>query len=74
MDALQQLVAGLPDTAKDIRLNLGTVLQQSVLSPALRFGVALAVALAARSPAITTAADAQAAAAVALSCNQPTAA
>jgi len=55
MDALQNLVAVLPDTAKDIRLNLGTVLQQGSLSPAQRFGVALAVAWAARSPALATA-------------------
>ncbi|MBX3462952.1 MAG: carboxymuconolactone decarboxylase family protein [Planctomycetes bacterium] len=78
MDALQQLAAGLPDTAKDIRLNLASVLQASVLSPAQRFGTALAVAWACRQPALAaavraaagdqltaaTAADAQAAAAL----------
>lgn len=78
MDALQQLAAGLPETAKDIRLNLTAVLQQSSLTPAQRFGTALAVAWACRQPALAaavvaaagdqlpaaTAADAQAAAAL----------
>lgn len=44
MEALQRLAAGMPDTAKDIRLNVTAVLQQSSLSPAQRFGTALAVA------------------------------
>ncbi|MBL9077443.1 MAG: carboxymuconolactone decarboxylase family protein [Planctomycetes bacterium] len=78
MEALQRLAAGLPETAKDIRLNLTSVLQQSELSPAQRFGTALAVAWACRQPALAaaivaaageqmpaaTAADAQAAAAL----------
>lgn len=78
MDALQQLAAGLPETAKDIRLNLTAVLQQSSLTPAQRYGTALAVAWACRQPALAaaivaaageqlpaaTAADAQAAAAL----------
>ena len=78
MEALQTLAAGLPDTAKDIRLNLLSVLQQSALTPAQRFGTALAVAYAARSQPLAaavltaagselpaaTAADAQAAAAL----------
>lgn len=55
MEALQQLVAGLPDTAKDVRLNLTLVLQQSTLSPSQRFGTALAVAYASRSPALVSA-------------------
>ena len=78
MEALQQLAAAIPDAAKDIRLNLTSVLQQSSLTPAQRYGVALAVAYASTSEeliaAITTAAgdqlpaataaDAQAAAAL----------
>lgn len=78
MEALQQLAASIPDAAKDIRLNLTSVLQQSSLTPAQRFGTALAVAYASTSEeliaAITaaageqlpaaTAADAQAAAAL----------
>lgn len=55
MDALQQLVASFPDTAKDIRLNLSSVLQQSLLSPAQRFGVALAAARATRAPELAAA-------------------
>ncbi len=78
MEALQRLAAGMPDSAKDIRLNLTSVLQQSTLSPAQRFGTALAVAYAAGDLALAnaivadageqmpaaTAADAQAAAAL----------
>ncbi len=78
MEALQRLAAGMPDTAKDIRLNLTSVLQQSTLSPAQRFGTALAVAYAVGDLALAnaivvdageqmsaaTAADAQAAAAL----------
>ena len=52
MEALQQFAAAFPDAAKDIRLNLASVLQQSALTPAQRFGVALAVAHAVRSPAL----------------------
>lgn len=55
MEALQQLAAAFPEPAKDIRLNLTSVLQQTALSPAQKFGVALAVAHAARSPALVAA-------------------
>jgi alkyl hydroperoxide reductase subunit D len=55
MEALQQLAAGFPEAAKDIRLNLSSVLQQSTLSPAQKFGVALATAHATRSPALVAA-------------------
>jgi alkyl hydroperoxide reductase subunit D len=55
MEALQNLAASLPEPAKDIRMNMTSVLLQSVLSPAQRFGCALAVALAARSPALAAA-------------------
>ncbi len=48
MDALQKYAQSLPEAAKDIRMNLGSVLQQSSLQPVQRFGVALAVAHAAR--------------------------
>jgi lipoyl-dependent peroxiredoxin subunit D len=40
----------LPEAARDIKLNLQSVLQTSVLSPAQRWGVALASAIAARNP------------------------
>lgn len=55
MEALQRIAAALPDAAKDIRLNLTAVLQQSSLTPAQRFGTALATALASRSPALAAA-------------------
>lgn len=55
MEALQKLAAGLPEVTKDIRLNLISVLQQSSLSPAQKFGVALATAHASRSPALAAA-------------------
>jgi alkyl hydroperoxide reductase subunit D len=60
MDALQQLVAGLPEAAKDVRMNVTSVLQQSSLTPAQRFGTALAVALAARNPELAAAVAASA--------------
>lgn len=77
MEALQRFAASFPEPAKDIRLNLVAVLQQSSLSPPQKFGTALAVAHAARCPTLAaaivaaagdqlpaaTAADAQAAAA-----------
>jgi lipoyl-dependent peroxiredoxin subunit D len=55
MEALQQLAAVFPEPAKDIRMNLTSVLQQSSLSSAQKFGVALAVAHAARSSALVAA-------------------
>jgi alkyl hydroperoxide reductase subunit D len=55
MEALQQLAAAFPDAAKDIRLNLANVLQTSSLSPAQKFGVALAVAHSSRNPALVAA-------------------
>ena len=50
MSALESLRAQFPDAAREIKLNLQAVLQTSVLSPAQRWGVALAAALAARNP------------------------
>lgn len=50
MDALEQLRASIPDTAKDIRLNLQAVLRPGSLSDAQRWGVAAAAAVAARHP------------------------
>lgn len=48
MDALAPLRERLPEAAKDIKLNLQSVLGQSSLTPAQRWGVAVASALAAR--------------------------
>jgi alkyl hydroperoxide reductase subunit D len=45
MEALESIRARLPEAAKDIRLNLSAVLQPGgVLSPAQRWGTAIAVA------------------------------
>src|SRR5688572_19968695 len=48
MNAIEELRAGIPDTAKDIKLNLQSVLQPGALSPAQRWGVAIASAVATR--------------------------
>jgi alkyl hydroperoxide reductase subunit D len=49
VDALEQLRGAIPDTAKDIRLNLQAVLRGGTLSEAQRWGVA-AVALEVSAP------------------------
>jgi lipoyl-dependent peroxiredoxin subunit D len=48
MDALKSLGASFPEAARDIKLNLQAVLQESVLDPRLRWAVALACAFATR--------------------------
>lgn len=53
-----------PEAAKDIKLNLGMVLQSTALSPAQRWGVAVAAAATARHPALLEALSAEAAAEV----------
>ncbi len=55
MSNLDALRDGLPDVAKDIRLNLDSVLRTTSLSVAQRWGVALASALAARQPRLSSA-------------------
>ncbi|HXX32676.1 MAG TPA: carboxymuconolactone decarboxylase family protein [Myxococcaceae bacterium] len=51
MGSLETLKAAIPEAAKDLRLNLGSVLQPGgVLTPEQTWGVALATALAARNP------------------------
>lgn len=55
MDALVQFAATFPDAAKDIRLNLTSVLSQSALTEPQRFLVALATAFAARDAALAQA-------------------
>jgi alkyl hydroperoxide reductase subunit D len=50
MSALETIRLALPEAAKDIRLNLQSVLQPGPLTPAQRWGVAVASAIAARSP------------------------
>lgn len=50
MPSVDAIRAALPEPAKDIKLNLQAVLQGGSLSPAQRWGVAIASAVAARSP------------------------
>jgi alkyl hydroperoxide reductase subunit D len=50
MHALETLRAAIPDAAKDLRLNLGAVLQPGTLTPAQTWGVAVATAIASRNP------------------------
>ena len=52
MQRLESLRAGLPETARDIKLNLQAVLQPALLSPAQRWGVAVAAATASRNQAL----------------------
>ena len=56
MDSLEALRAALPEAAKDIKLNLQSVLTgQSTLNEAQRWGVALSSAYAAREPRVVSA-------------------
>jgi alkyl hydroperoxide reductase subunit D len=50
MRAIDEVRGRLPEAAKDIKLNLQAVLQDGSLSPAQRYGVAIASAIAVRSP------------------------
>jgi len=57
---LETLRERLPDQAKDVKLNLGTLLQSQLLSPAQIWGTALAAAGAAREPRLLAAIRAEA--------------
>jgi len=50
MSRLEELRQSLPEAAKDIKLNLQSVLQQTSLSPAQAWGTAVASAIASRNP------------------------
>ena len=52
---LEELRNQIPEPARDIKLNLQSVLAQSVLSPAQTWGVAVAAAVATRNPALRAA-------------------
>ena len=52
MSAVESLRTNIPDVARDIRLNLQSVLQPGALTPAQRWGVAIASAVAARNTAL----------------------
>lgn len=64
MAAIERLRDALPEPARDIKLNLGAVLGPGALTPAQRWGVAIATAAAARSPRLRDALIADAAAEV----------
>src|SRR5688572_149998 len=61
MSRVEALRATIPDVAKDIKLNLQSVLQPGALTPAQRWGVAIASAVAARNHALRDALIADAA-------------
>jgi alkyl hydroperoxide reductase subunit D len=48
MSAVEELRASIPEAARDIKLNLQSVLQPGALTPAQRWGVAIASAVATR--------------------------
>jgi len=50
MIAVEEVRATLPDAARDIRLNLQSVLESGALNDAQKWGVALACAIASRNP------------------------
>jgi len=50
MGALELVRQELPEAAKDVRLNLQSVLETTSLTPAQKWGVAIASAIAAKSP------------------------
>ncbi|HVE72524.1 MAG TPA: carboxymuconolactone decarboxylase family protein [Thermoanaerobaculia bacterium] len=52
MSAVETLRTSIPDVAKDIKLNLQSVLQPGSLTPAQRWGVAIASAVATRNAAL----------------------
>lgn len=60
MERLETLRSSLPEAAKDVKINLQAVLQAGTLTPAQRFGVAIATAIAARSPRLCYALEAEA--------------
>lgn len=64
MNAVEALRIAIPDAAKDIKLNLQSVLQPGALTPAQRWGVAVASAVATRNATLRDAFIADAGAAV----------
>jgi lipoyl-dependent peroxiredoxin subunit D len=63
--ALEQFLDSLPDYAKDLKLNLSSVLVQAELTPERAYGTFVACAVAARNPQLTALALEEAAAKVA---------
>jgi alkyl hydroperoxide reductase subunit D len=60
MATLESLRERFPDHARDLKVNLQSVLGEGTLSPTQRLGVALAAAAAARNPALAAALEAEA--------------
>ena len=60
MSALDDLRDAIPEAARDLKLNLQSVLAESSLSPAQRWGTAVAAAIAARNPQLRAAIVAEA--------------
>jgi alkyl hydroperoxide reductase subunit D len=58
---LEQLLEAVPDYAKDLRLNLSTLLRQTELSAQQLWGTAVACAVASRNPELTKAIESEAA-------------
>jgi alkyl hydroperoxide reductase subunit D len=58
---LENLLATIPEYAKDLKLNLGSVLRQPELTPAQALGTAVACAIAARNSGLLSAIEAEAA-------------
>ena len=55
MNELEKIRAVLPETAKDVKLNLQSVFQQTTLTPAQLWGTAIASAIAARNSRLSNA-------------------
>jgi alkyl hydroperoxide reductase subunit D len=64
MSAVEELRARIPEAARDLRLNLQSVLEQGSLTAEQRWGVAVATAIATRNPHLREAVIADARAAV----------
>lgn len=60
MHSIETLRERIPEAARDLKLNLGSVLGESSLTDAQKWGVALASAIAARNPALVEAVHAAA--------------
>jgi len=58
MNALQEIADAFPDAARDVRMNLGSVLAESSLEPRLAHAIALSSALAVKSDALAGALEA----------------
>ncbi|WFU14701.1 carboxymuconolactone decarboxylase family protein [Bradyrhizobium sp. CB3481] len=58
---IEQLKAQIPDFAKDVRLNLASIVSDETFSPQSKYGLLLATAIATRNPAVIAAMESAAA-------------